>query len=638
MDSAIKLFAEVFAEIDPFDLDMKEGYDSDDEGYNVDAAKISMKVTKKLAKYVDNKELLPSFVPTPGLFQNVAEVVGRIFPNPHSVPLQYKPIDDPHFLDDKLASTPCYDMSYDELLFLLNAVNDTNHSPDHPAIRNAIEDIRCMYPLFDFGTVYAMLRPRLWPLPIDDKDSAKVQGSSLLGAMEEENLNKYQKLQKNHDDDIIHHPRDVRGRRLWDLLANRVIPLSFADGEHEQVKYFAVSHSWADASERWRDKETRVNHGEWPVPLPVGVTLDRLRTELYNLGARYIWLDVVCLRQHALEREDVRREELAIDMPTMGNIYNNAEQVVVYYNGLGKEFQKTGWDGERHWFKRVWTMLEAKPNFLLAGVPDSCPDLLNSENEYNVRLQDRMEELGVLQKAIYHLDRPDRGNVDGSDVSTLFWDVEEVRRRYSEHDVDKIDVLRYSWCTENMPHYHFDADKEVDLERAWTLCVKYADPERQLAILFLLPPNESSETWIPSWNWISHPDNDLPSVDHSELVLTEGETMEVLPTGILRGREWVIMPGFHGFLCEQGERFMIISRFGECTYEVEAVWISQNVIFTVPYDGPFTLISTRHSSIYLVCEATDSHDHLKKLCSVRFSDVDAEEINKHSRIATVDIS
>ena len=35
----------------------------------------------------------------------------------------------------------------------------------------------------------------------------------------------------------------------------------------------------------------------WPVPIPVHTSLERVRIECLNLGAEYVWADVLCLRQ-----------------------------------------------------------------------------------------------------------------------------------------------------------------------------------------------------------------------------------------------------------------------------------------------------------------------------------------------------
>ncbi len=43
--------------------------------------------------------------------------------------------------------------------------------------------------------------------------------------------------------------------------------------------------------------ETPINGCEWPVPMPKGADLNHIRIEMLNIGAEYVWLDVLCLRQ-----------------------------------------------------------------------------------------------------------------------------------------------------------------------------------------------------------------------------------------------------------------------------------------------------------------------------------------------------
>ena len=62
--------------------------------------------------------------------------------------------------------------------------------------------------------------------------------------------------------------------------------------------YHPVSHSW---TEDMSPMDSPVNAHEWPIPLPHGVTLEVVHNELLNLGAQYVWLNVVCLRQKCLD-------------------------------------------------------------------------------------------------------------------------------------------------------------------------------------------------------------------------------------------------------------------------------------------------------------------------------------------------
>jgi hypothetical protein len=129
-------------------------------------------------------------------------------------------------------------------------------------------------------------------------------------------------------------------------------------------------------------KITDVNAREWPVPLPPEVTLEDVRNELINLGSEYVWLDILCLRQASdYPGETLRADEWAIDVPTIGQIYQKSDYVVRYFNGLEREFSRSGWDDARHWSQRAWTLQEfcQKPT-IDAGIYLGC-DTLDTYSE-----------------------------------------------------------------------------------------------------------------------------------------------------------------------------------------------------------------------------------------------------------------
>ncbi len=122
-----------------------------------------------------------------------------------------------------------------------------------------------------------------------------------------------------------------------------------------------------------KSRLTSVNHKEWPVPLPAGIELESVRTELLNLCAEYSWLDVLCLRQErkseSSSEKEARLKEWSIDVPTIGNVYADAaHRVIRYMNGLGVAFRCDGWDDKRHWLNRAWTLQEIKNEKLLPVV------------------------------------------------------------------------------------------------------------------------------------------------------------------------------------------------------------------------------------------------------------------------------
>ena len=117
---------------------------------------------------------------------------------------------------------------------------------------------------------------------------------------------------------------------------------------------------------------------------------ENLREELLDMGLRYCWIDILCLRQecntddyvlvggkgqrskytnvvHALSHtrqgsDTLRKAEWRVDIPTIGNIYQRAEHLVLYMNGLGRaldlNYHQNLEGNTRHWFNRAWTLQE----------------------------------------------------------------------------------------------------------------------------------------------------------------------------------------------------------------------------------------------------------------------------------------
>lgn len=81
------------------------------------------------------------------------------------------------------------------------------------------------------------------------------------------------------------------------------------------------------------------------------------------------------------EREKVRVQEWKTDVPTIGQLYRRGGKprsvVVKYFNGLGRRFQPTGWNHQRHWLKRAWTVQETVglDDVVVGGLPPGmqCP-------------------------------------------------------------------------------------------------------------------------------------------------------------------------------------------------------------------------------------------------------------------------
>ena len=220
----------------------------------------------------------------------------------------------------------------------------------------------------DFGTAYSLYC-------LGDLDKWKQKDVWDLSKYNPTLCNMNGQPQGHHlQGDSIKDPLTVYPRRIWDLRSNRVIPFEWymnidviasvysefelRDGRNTGI--VAISHSWTNDMQ---GVLTPVNKREWPVPLPAGVILESLREQLWEQGARYCWLDALCLRQWSNDAvgESLRTEEWKIDVPTIGNVYKHAEKLVRYFNGLGRPFVPSGWEGERHWLNRAWTLQEMIP-------------------------------------------------------------------------------------------------------------------------------------------------------------------------------------------------------------------------------------------------------------------------------------
>ncbi|KAF8442732.1 hypothetical protein BGX38DRAFT_1095868, partial [Terfezia claveryi] len=134
-------------------------------------------------------------------------------------------------------------------------------------------------------------------------------------------------------------------RRIWDLKSNRVVDNDLHTQSPLYPLFWAITHSWTHDMKPL--VMTPINQSQWPIPLPGDIDLERdVRAELLSFGAEYVWLDVLCLRQHSGTQkpndhsplDSMKQNEWKIDVPTIGNIYRAAERVIRYFNGVGRPF------------------------------------------------------------------------------------------------------------------------------------------------------------------------------------------------------------------------------------------------------------------------------------------------------------
>ena len=375
-------------------------------------------------------------------------------------------------------------------------------------------DVKCFISCnLDFGLAYSAARVA-W------KHLNKVSANSSVIPIQRRQWHAYTQfldeqrsmaIVSRSNQELIISPYLVMPRRIWDLKSNRVVDFRMLHVAQLTIKikptFWAVSHSWtSDMSPVW----TRINQYQWPVPLPKDITLDHVRSELLNLGAEYVWIDVVCLRQqtniHDLER--LRREEWKLDVPTIGNIYREATNIVRYFNGLGVPFSNNGWDDSRHWLQRAWTLQEiANENTTInGGIPQALGHVfLNSQGEFSgkvVKLRSAIRP--VIQLA---------AQVDSEDGCEVYELMREMIRRHASQPLDKLSGLFYLLGATKLPCY----DDKMTSEDIWRQCFHLLPPRRKAEILFDFPYRGSDNQWFPTWkqmlNW---PVRD-PECDHMRL-------------------------------------------------------------------------------------------------------------------------
>jgi len=290
---------------------------------------------------------------------------------------------------------------------------------------------------------------------------------------------------------------------------------------------------------------TRINGKAWPVPIPHGVSLDDVRTEILGLiGLKknaqprttlYCWLDILCLRQQGGgdRSEKLRTSEWRIDVPTIGQTYRISEGVIQYFNGLGKPFSSSNWDSKRHWWNRAWTLQEIRDenDTLIGGIypTEVRPCALTTLQE----IKDEGETGGIYSIEGRALASPTNFNVDiqgvfqgqtkrladviaplrkiakdcaSTDCSVLEL-IQEMRRRNATSDIDKIAGLSFLLLSEKVPQY----SNAKTPEEAWLACLLSLRYTNKLELLYNFPFVRSSGSdelglddilWTPTWSQI----------------------------------------------------------------------------------------------------------------------------------------
>ncbi|KAF8461624.1 hypothetical protein BDZ91DRAFT_736686 [Kalaharituber pfeilii] len=305
--------------------------------------------------------------------------------------------------------------------------------------------------------------------------------------------------------DVILHAGSVPPRRLWDLVANRVI---FVYGQtlglcqwcldHNpstfclDLSFAAISHSWTNDMVATL---TPINAYQWPVPAPAGIDISNAVHQgisFTNVKSRYVWLDVVCLRQQGSQdqwREDARLKEWEVDVPTIGNIYRKTRCVIRYFNGLGLEYDPSEdtWASPRHWTKRAWTLQETRNPWTMREAMSTEPHL----SEQYQRYRKTMDEFD------YETD-----SSSGCHLGTL---IKEMKSRHASNEIDKIAGLCYLLWPANSPFDLPVYKPSEDIEDVWLKLVRCMPLERKLELLTgvqaarKIEGNPGDGPWLPSW-------------------------------------------------------------------------------------------------------------------------------------------
>ena len=369
---------------------------------------------------------------------------------------------------------------------------------------------------FDFGFAYAAVRIAWKHFNEHDVDCSKIsvqrgqwhKHARMLDEARSKAIEVYSSSGQVQQE-VITLPYSIMPRRLWDLKSNRVIDFRILHAAQPTIEtrpgFWAVTHSWtSDMSPVW----TSINQHQWPVPLPKDISLEYLRSELLTLGAEYVWIDVLCLRQQSEDNylEQLRQEEWKVDVPTIGNIYRAAKNIVRYFNGLGVCFSNKDWDSPRHWLQRAWTLQEiAAENTTINGgtSQDRGKVFLNCRGEVSGKVINLRSAIRpVIQLA---------AQVDSQHGCEVYELAQEMARRHASQPVDKLSGLFYLLRTTKLPCY----DQEKTSEDFWGQCFHLLPAERKAEILLNFPYRGSDKQWFPTWAQVlAWPVRD-PECDHA---------------------------------------------------------------------------------------------------------------------------
>ncbi|PBK67018.1 hypothetical protein ARMSODRAFT_1020982 [Armillaria solidipes] len=392
-----------------------------------------------------------------------------------AVPLQRIYIGQKPVISASLADTLCATFGVRQLLDKLNTTLGTSYTLDTPSLSSFL--LECTTNNYDFGTAYCSFRD-VWYT--DDWSTIREE---LRKRGEEDQRERREAL----DGNCIVHPH-TSPRRVWDLYSNRVVPTWDTSPSKELAP---ISHAWVHEKDR-KDVWTRINGYEWPVPIPKDTNLDLIRIEMLNLGAEYVWLDVLCLKQKGGRRDDLREKEWELDVPTIGCVYYNTDRVYCYLSGLGRPLalKEGDLESDQCWFNRAWTLQEVGKKRIICGQTLDGPMQAKGD-------KDRIYETEILTRFYQKL--RDASAVLQYQEADVFRALVGMQHRKSTKEVDKVMGLAFLLKASTIPAY----SESQNLETAWTALVNTTSKRTRAVLFFHYPePGNRGTKWRPSWDQV----------------------------------------------------------------------------------------------------------------------------------------
>jgi len=476
---------------------------------------------------------------------------------------------------------------------------------------------------YDLGLAYAAARVAWKSFNDPDFNIAAHRGQWLAEAKRIDAVRETAVYTDDTGQALIKSPYRIMPRRIWDLKSNRVVEFRMlhsevlareyvSDLETASPTFWAITHSWTN---EMSPVTTSINQYQWPTPLPRGLDLDHgVRQELLHKGAEYVWLDVLCLRQHSTANDHTKEDEWKLDVPTIGNIYRAAVGIARYFNGLGQTFSTKGWDHPRHWLGRAWTLQEIRSENTTynAGIlrKTSAHIIMKTQSRVGGKVTTLRQALDPVVKLAAQVDSP-----SGCSVYEL---VQQMAKRHATQPTDKVAGLFYLLRTTQLPTY----DSGISAVDAWAKCFHVLPFERKIEILFDFPYAGDSDSvgdlgystshdcqWFPTWRQLMEwPDRD-PSYDHTVAVWPQNQAhlqIAQKPDHLFVPDIWAISDVC---LCRTSEENEYEIDVGNEIFGFYYPYVHQKPIEMSRCER-YTLVTTHpdHSYNWVVCESLGKRD------------------------------